>query len=225
MPSATQQRSIDDGLVLHLPMNEGIGAKIFDRSQYGNHGDITGVLGDVWANTKDGMAIATWDGVGDYLEVPAAASFAIQTGTVALFAKVVSEITGHDTIIYKGDGASYPNMHYAIKLLTGSNKFMFVVADGIDYDFDTGQTPYVIGTEYHLALTFDGSTVKFYNNGRLDMFIAQTITVSTDLDLLRVGRNNGINYPCNCETYETRVYNRVLVEQEIHTLSEMRRRI
>lgn len=55
-------RNIDPTLVLDLPLSEGVGDLVHDRSLYGNHGTIYGAS---WVDGKIGKALS-FDGVDDY---------------------------------------------------------------------------------------------------------------------------------------------------------------
>ena len=54
--------------VLYLPMQEGSGGKVYDRSGYRNDGTISGAS---WTQLPNGLWVLSFDGVDDYVECPA----------------------------------------------------------------------------------------------------------------------------------------------------------
>jgi hypothetical protein len=222
----TINRSIDDGLVLYLPLNEGVESKIYDRSQYTNNGNVIGTVADVWASTKDGMPFVTFDGADDYIEVPQSTDFTPAVGTLALFLKVIALTMTHETYFFNGNGASWPNLNRTIKRNSDTQRFQFVVTDQISqYKRLNIPTDFTLGQWYHLAMTFDATTITGYVDGRQILTDTTGFTIASDSQIARIGRASTNNYPSQCACYEVRMYNRILSNKEIRELSEMRRRL
>jgi hypothetical protein len=54
------------GCVLYMPGIPGAGNRIYDRSHYGNHGDITGAI---WKKLPGGLWYLSFDGTDDFISV------------------------------------------------------------------------------------------------------------------------------------------------------------
>ena len=85
-------------------------------------------------------------------------------------------------------------------------------------------TPFSAGRWYHAAATFDGKTVRFYLDGKLD--VSKEVPVNTATSPLAIGRIWG-DYPDRSRFVgavdEVMVYNRALTEEEVRQLYDAQR--
>ena len=231
----TMNRSIDVGLVLHLPLSEGAGAKVWDRSAYGNHGDVTfggGGAAAFWANTVDGAPVGTFDGLADYVNMGDILNFGA-ADSFSLSVRFTPTSVGRKFIICKGtlDGApvagneGYDLGTYNGRILSKLHDIDESIWIGLD-----GPTR-VTGILYHAVLVIDRITNKarFYVNG-IQSGIEQDISTFgsfSNNDTLKIGTySRTVTYnPFEGLIDEVRIYNRALSSQEVRTLSSMRRRI
>ncbi len=83
--------TLEDGLVLYLDMNDGVGSTVTDKSVYGNSGTVYGAS---WVDGKYGKALR-FDGSDDYVAVSYASSLNPAKITVCAWVKLYQNITHH----------------------------------------------------------------------------------------------------------------------------------
>jgi len=75
-----------------------------------------------------------------------------------------------------------------------------------------------INTWSHVAMTYDGVTLRFYINGQLVASRAQTGSLAATTGVLSIGGNSiWTNETFAGRIDEIRIYNRVLTQQELQT--------
>jgi hypothetical protein len=79
----------------------------------------------------------------------------------------------------------------------------------------TSQLP--VNTWTHLAVTYDGSSVRVYMNGVLVRTKSQSGTISTSTGVLRIGGNSISAQYFSGVIDEVRIYNRALNQTEIQS--------
>ena len=107
---------------------------------------------------------------------------------------------------------------YALKI-TNSGVFKGVVyTAGGRVDYSTTDTA-VVGTWYHIAMTYDGANVKMYKDSVLKTTTAETTNIVKTTQPLRIGAYGsyatGGNYSWEGQIDEVRIYNRALSAKEI----------
>jgi len=149
----------DPGTALLFKLNEGDGVVIHDESSFGNLGLAHGTE---WTTGKYGKGLLL-DGIDDHVQVPASPSLAI-TSTLTLEAWIfpLGELDGVGTIIVKADA-------YLLEALEGADPKLRA---GI---WRNGASQKVISSSrlaravwQHVALVYDGVTMRLYLNGQLD---------------------------------------------------------
>jgi hypothetical protein len=168
LPAAARADSFP--LVGWWPMNEGSGQTVRDWSGHGNNG-VLGSTPAADANDPSwipgvffGSALR-FDGLDDYVSVPASKSLEQQRLTVAAWVRAGSSPGAYRYVVSKG----------SIECLTGSyglytgagGGLAFYVADSPTHYFVTPEAPLSTfdGKWHHVAGTFDGSTVRLYVDG------------------------------------------------------------
>lgn len=156
-----------DGCVLHLPMDEGFGDVVHDRSGCGNHGAIYGAT---WTEEgKIGRALR-FDGVDDYVET-GVVPFTSNDITVEAWIYLKSTNT-YTTIIHKGDRSGEKNFLFTFDIFTFPDpKIRFdITDDGYDYDYVAGSTTLELNKWYHVVGVYRAADkfLAVYVNGRLD---------------------------------------------------------
>ena len=81
----------------------------------------------------------------------------------------------------------------------------------------TGTTANPVNTWTHVALTYDGATMRLYVNGVQAASQAQTGAIETNSNPLRIGGNVPYGEYFQGRIDEVRVYNRALSQAEIQT--------
>ncbi|HUU15934.1 MAG TPA: LamG domain-containing protein [Sedimentisphaerales bacterium] len=201
-------------LVAHWPLDEGSGTTAYDISGNGLDGTLQG--DPQWVAGKIGGALE-FDGNGDYIDCGNDPIFDITeqiTLTVWVNANDMAN-SENNMWLGKGDNA------YAIKHQTG-NYLEFFVFDG-----DWHSTQYTTNLEslngdwHHMAGTFDGTELKFYLDGQLEITLAFEGTIGTAAHPVTIGENSqeaGRFFDGMLD--DLRIYNHALTELEIMGVME-----
>jgi len=204
--------SLDDGLVLYLPLSEGYGDRVWDRSQGQNNGTVYGAT---WVDGKYGKALS-FDGVDDYAEVPDSPSLRIGTPfSISMWTyRTKSDINVLITKKVTGNRYNYYTYHEAEYL-------RFFIAD-TDLNFYTCSVVEPSKNAWHhLTFVWDGTTMHIY----IDGVLANSVYVGT------ITLNDASGYNLFIGTWaadyaapfggiidEVCIYNRALSPEEIRTL-------
>lgn len=147
--------------ILAMPFWEGAGNKVYDVSGKGNHGSL--INGANWSKSKFGNCISL-DGINDYIVFsddnlpiganPRSIEFWIKRNSGAVF--------GDYKFLYSYGTRSTYNA-FSLYGYIGTNNIYF---QGYAYDFDTG-IDLADTNWHHIAITFNGTYVKAYENGLL----------------------------------------------------------
>lgn len=199
------------GLVAHYRFDEGTGTTAQDSSELGHHGTLQG--GPIWEAGQAGMALR-FDGVDDFVAVPDAP--ALDLGAQgSMMAWVRLETLGRwHSVIAKGQANTDPAHNYGLEI-TDTNRIRCILGNGTAaLRLDASVSP-VTGQFYHLACTWDGSTVRLYINGTLDRSTAQTVTPAANSAPLFIGQFGGNVDRLDGTIDEVRLYHRALNAAEV----------
>jgi chitodextrinase len=197
------------GLVAAYSFDQGTGTVATDISGNGNNGTLTN--GPTWAAVgKFGGAI-TFDGVNDSVVVPDANSLDLTTGMTLEAWVNPSANGGWRTILFKEQAADLVYGLYAFRSTGVANGQVYIGAERAVNA--TAATPLNAWT--HLALTYDGATLRLYSNGSQVASLAQTGSILTSTGVLRIGGNAIWSEWFKGLIDEVRVYNRALSATEI----------
>ena len=196
-------------LVAHWRLDEGSGTTVHDASGNGLDGTIQG--DPMWVAGKIGGAME-FDGDGDYVDFGNDPVFDItEQITLAVWVNANDlNNSEHNCWLGKGDNA------YAIKHQTGNYIEFFV------YDGDWHSTQYTTdldslnGDWHHMAGTFDGSELKFYLDGQLEVTLAFAGTIGTAAHPVTMGENSQVTGRFfDGMLDDARMYNHAMTEGEI----------
>lgn len=150
----------DGSLVLALSFDEGQGDMAADSSQNGFDSKLMG--GTLWANGKFGKALS-FDGVDDFVEVADAPELRLLNGgTVMAWAYILGG--GHASwprLIHKSNTTGGTGPGYEILFDRALSDSVRVCLGGECQTY----TPTNRETWHHIAMTFDGTTVRVYVDG------------------------------------------------------------
>ncbi len=195
------------GLVGHWKFDEGSGTQAADASGNGNNGTVTGAS---WTAGQIGGALS-FDGADDY--VTASAITATQL-TISSWIKINSTATWQ-CIVETGDVS---NVGWHVYVNSGNRLYSSLGGDAVYSPAGT-----ISGNAwYHVAVTWDGATVKHYTNG------VQTASAALS-SLKNVGSKTIIGtrlaggpiLTFNGLIDEVRIYNRALTTAEIVQLAQL----
>src|SRR5262249_329209 len=154
-----------------------------DSSIYANNGTL--INGTTFAAGKVGQAFS-FDGETGYVEVPSSAALKF-TGPFSIegWINFDSINDSSDCIVAKGADDDSP----VDCCLTGSTEDPLRVAvnAGGDWFYRDCGTPLQSGQWYHVAMVYDGTTLKGYVNGALDGSWALSGSVQTSDESMKIG--------------------------------------
>jgi len=208
--AGTANAGLNDGLAAYWTFDEGVGIVANDVSGNGNTGAINGgaTFGPGHVNTG-----LNFNGVDQNVVVPDAASLNPSTSlTISAFVQP-STSTG-DIVTKDGENAggrqyqlTFYNSHFwlSIGTTTGLHTLM-------------GNGTWATGGQYHVAMTYDGATVKLFVNGALDGSLPVTGAVVSGNQPVRIGGGA----PAGQSPYwysggidEVKIYARALADCEV----------
>jgi hypothetical protein len=217
----TPRGNVVAGLMGYWKFDEGSGNTVADSSGNGNTGTLYN--GPVWVDGKYGKALS-FDGSSTYVRVEASSSLDVTsqvTVEVWVYARVYVDNVGDNPHIVSRTYLSGASIHI-LNIYGGTHKVGFGVNPFPDQQPSTADLPSNVWT--HIAMTYDGTYVRFYMNGELDSSYAQSGPIQVTSNWLAFGcmptaRHGGSGTWAffNGMIDEVRIYNRALSQQEIQT--------
>jgi Concanavalin A-like lectin/glucanases superfamily/Chitobiase/beta-hexosaminidase C-terminal domain/IPT/TIG domain/Fibronectin type III domain len=209
--AATGAASGTPGLVAAYDFNAGSGTTVADASGNGNTGTI---MNATWTTSGKYGGALSFNGTNAQVLINDAASLHLTTGvTLEAWVNPSSAPTGWQDVIYKAldnyyleAGSTNSNKPGAGVLLTSS-------AEPLAY----GTAQLAASTWTHLAMTYDGTTLKMYVNGVLASSTAQSGTITTSTNALQIGGDTTYGQYFKGLIDEVRVYNIALTQAQIQT--------
>jgi hypothetical protein len=206
----------DGSLVLALSFDEGQGEVAFDSSQYGFDGMI---MGPQWVDGRFGSAMG-FDGVDDFVEIADAPELRLlDGGTVMAWAYIMGG--GHGSwprLIHKSNTTGGTGPGYEILFDRANGDAVRACLGGECQSY----VPLDRETWYHIALTFDGTTIRVYVDGEPsgeNVQLGPTID-SPDLSVI-VGNSFNGERQFEGTIDEVRIWSRILDVGEIRSQMEM----
>ncbi|HVZ61658.1 MAG TPA: LamG-like jellyroll fold domain-containing protein [Terriglobales bacterium] len=201
------------GPKLSFSFDNNTGTLATDYSGNSNNGTLTN--GPAWTTGKYGMGVS-FDGLNDSVQVNNSSALSLgSTGTIEAWVKVNTLGKWHG-IIAKGSANSDPANSYAMEI-NNSNKFLCILGNGATAKVLASSSTVVVGQFYHIACTWNGTTIQMYVNGAQNASVAQGITPKVNTAPLSIGQFGGNSDPTNGIIDEVRIYNRALSATEIQT--------
>ncbi len=207
------------GLVGYWKFDEGTGTTASDTTASGMNGTLTNNV--TWTEGLFGKGVSFLGAAAHNthaIELGDRSELELQTGTFSawIYRKGSCSI-GTCTILSKGESGWHG---FGFEIANNSGYRLRLSLED-DHQHAVGNT--IINTDrwYHVAATFDNSTIKLYVNGALDATIARTVpTISYDAETASIGnRNDNRDLGFNGTIDELRAYDRVLSPSEISVLA------
>ena len=180
------------GPVLDLRFNEGAGFVATDSSGFGNHGTIQNAVWTSGKSSSYGKALS-FNGSNAKVVVPHSPSLDLKKGmTILAWASTAANGRKWRTIALKGqDGQAalvyslYANGPYGS---TGNRPWGFVYANGIEQGVNG--TNVLQSSWRRVAVTYDGTSLRFYDAGKLVKTVAVSGLITSSTMPLEIGGNS-----------------------------------
>jgi len=211
----TGTRPLEEGLVLHLKLNEGDGLITHDISGNRNHGTISEAA---WTDDGEHGMCLTFDGEDDLISVADDASLRLETAdfTIAIWFKTVAEPTdNYPAMIGKGDAEVG---EWMLRILRPSNTLIFYANAGI---WLSTSNDYVDEEWHHAVIVRDGNDGVLYVDG-------ESVATGAGFDEINLNTAKALQVGCADSSGfrywdgllgEVRIYKeRALTEEEIKLL-------
>ena len=202
--------STPSGLVAAYSFNDGSGAQTRDSSGQGNTGTIAGAT---WTtNGKFGSALS-FDGTSSWVTIADANSLDLTTGmTIEAWVSPSSGTAWRAVVLKETSGG----LAYALYSANNGSRPAGYVHTTTDVGV-AGTAAVPLSTWTHLALTYDGATLRMYVNGILVKSGSASGAVVTSSGPLRIGGDSVWGEYFRGLIDEVRIYNRALTGGEIQT--------
>jgi hypothetical protein len=202
--------SAPTGLVLALGFEENAGTTTADTSGTGNNGTLSSAT---WSTAGRYGNALSFNGTNAMVTVADAASLDLTNAMT--FSAWVRPTTVSDwrTVILKEAGST---LAYGLYANDGSRPAGYVRVSGADRDA-RGTAALAANTWTHLAVTYDGATLRLFVNGVQAGTRAIAGAVAASSNPLRIGGNTIWGEYFSGLIDEVRVYSRVLTAAEITT--------
>lgn len=212
--TVTISNSGGGGLVAAYGFNEGAGATVSDTSGNNNSGSI---FQAAWTTAGRYGRALTFDGSNDYVSVPDANSLDL-TNRMTLEAWVrPTANSGWRTVMMKENGNELAYGMYARESSNRPSGWLRINPTSGSSQSAVSSQALTLNTWSHVALTYDGTTMRFYVNGvqRGTRTISGTMYASTGP--LKFGGNAMWGEYFAGQIDEIRAYNRALNATEIQS--------
>jgi hypothetical protein len=199
------------GLVAAYNFDEGSGATVTDLSGKGNHGTVSNAT---WSTAGRNLRALSFNGTNAVVTVPDASSLDLTTG-MTLEAWVYPTGLGiWRTVLFKERPGG---MLYSLYANNDANRPVGQVFLGGNERNAAGGSPLPLSTWTHLAVTYDGASLRLYVNGSLTTTFAFAGSLANTSNPLRIGGNSIWAEYFLGLIDDVRVYNRALAAAEIQT--------
>jgi hypothetical protein len=196
------------GLVAAYGFDEGAGATTTDESGFGNTGAIAGAT---W--TTDGRygGALSFDGVNDWVTINDTAALDLTTGMTLEAWVLPSTLSGWRTVLLKERSGGLVYSLYTSGDGTRPSGYVATPGEvGV-----VGPSSVSTTTWTHLAVTYDGATLRLFVNGAQVATRTLTAPIAASTGALRIGGNSVWTEFFRGRIDEVRIYNRALTAAEI----------
>lgn len=164
------------GCVAQWLFGEGGGTKVYDRGPNGLTGTF---VGSPTPTIGPRGPVFDFDGVDDYVDLGSVPSLTMTTGlSISAWCRS-AHATNNQRVIDKGAIGTSPYLEYSLNLSGNvAGKPSLEITTGGTLTALSGTQSYAVGTWFHLAGTWDGTTMRIYFNGIEDGSVGKTGTIT-----------------------------------------------
>jgi fibronectin type 3 domain-containing protein len=203
---------LPSGLVAGYSFNAGSGTSAVDSSGNANTGTLQG--GTTWVTGKYGNAIQ-FDGVNGMVQVPSSTTLNVGGGfSLAAWVQPTATQSGWRTVMQRQVESYFLNASNSAGALFPAGGATI----GSGQPVVSATSAMAVGVWTHLALTYDGSTVRLYVNGVQVATKTSGGTVQSSTNPLWIGGNVPYGEFFKGLIDEAQVYNRGLSAAEVQTV-------
>jgi beta-lactam-binding protein with PASTA domain len=200
-----------DALVAAYGFNEGIGASVTDSSGNAQHGTVAGAT---WSTAGKFGGALSFDGSGDMVTVNDSPLLDLTTGMTLQAWVRPTALSGWRTAILKEAPSS---LAYALYAHDNAPRPAGYVRIGGEVAAN-GSTQLPLNTWSHIAVSFDGATLRMYVNGTLVGSRGISGSILTSTNPLRIGGNAVWGEYFSGLIDEVWIHRRALAQSEIQAL-------
>jgi hypothetical protein len=207
-PAVSQAQT---GLVAAWGFNEGTGTTVADASGNNNTGTISGAT---WSTLGRYGNALSFNGVNNVVVINNAASLNLTTGmTLSAWVFPTAAQSGWRTIVQRQVDAYFLHASSDGGALRPAAGGTF----GGSGKFVAAPSAIAVSTWTHVAVTYDGTTIRLFVNGTQVATTPQTGTVETNTNPLRIGGNSPYGEYFQGRIDDVRIYNRPQTAPEIQS--------
>lgn len=200
---------LSDAPLAYYRMGEASGTTLVDSSGNGRNGTWTG--GPTFAQpgllTSDPNTSVSFDNTDDRATVVSAAWMNVSAITLETLVNLTS--VAQEMLLERDDQAS-ASAAFQFRVSAGKVEFIVFVNGARTVLSIASNATLVVGTTYHLAATYEGTTLRLYVNGALDKSAAAAGTLNTPARDLAIGRSSTGIWPVGGRMDEVAYYGTVL---------------
>lgn len=206
LPVLNLAHRLSQGLAAVWPMYEGTGTTVRDISLNKNNGSFKLLTEDDWEVDEKGVCL-DFDGT-EYVEIPYSSSLNSENITVSAWINATVGSSLPLQMIFHGPDQSY--QFY----MSGSSLAAWMNINGTWQSVGSSAGGINAGQWQHVAVTYDGSRVKFYVDGQLKKQSSRPGSLSSGSGKAYIGSEKGA-YTFDGKISDVRVYNKALNDQDI----------
>jgi hypothetical protein len=198
------------GLVAAYGFNEASGTQVADASGYGNNGTMSGATRSTSGHSGGALS---FNGSSSFVSVPDSNSLDLTTGmTLEVWVRPTSGSGWRSVILKESPG----NLAYALYSANNASRPGGWINNPTEHSV-LGTAAVPLNAWTHLAVTYDGSSFRFYTNGVLVRTTSSVTAIKPSTGNLRIGGNSVWGEFFSGLIDDVRIYNRALSASEIQT--------